>query len=268
MRIFGWLLAAAVLMAFVGGCTSSSSPSAAKRPAPLVVGMNADYPPLTFKDTDGNLQGIEVDFARALGKALGREVRIEVLQWAQLKEALQKHVIDIVMSGVSVTKSRETYALFSEPYLQVSQMAVMKEGAALPNTYNRGKGMKIGYQRYTTSEALVQRVFPDSEHFPASSMRNGMVALLTGQTEYLFADSPAVWYYTATGSLKGLVGWYVPYTQENLAWAMAPENVKLKAEVDAVLEQWRTDGFLGATLNRWIPVKVMTPKGDKPIRFD
>ncbi len=265
MKRFSILIATVLLM--FSGCSENTSPKpeAAK---PLIVGMDADYPPMTFKDSRGKLQGVEVDFAYALGRELGRPVQIEVLPWPQLADAVLNQGVDMVMSGVTITKERAAKALFSKPYAQISQMAVMKEGAKLPDPYRKGRGMKIGFQSGTTSETFVRRVFPEATMVPSVTMRDGMVKLLEGKTDYFFADAPAVWYYTANTPLKGLMGWYVPYTQENLAWAIAGDNIALKERVDAVIEKWKKNGFISRTLQKWIPVRIVTPQKSEPIHFE
>lgn len=267
MRQTFTLLLVAVALLF-SGCSGSGAPQAPKAVKPLVVGMDADYPPMTFRSSDGEVQGVEVNFAQALGKELGRPVRIEVLPWAQLGDALLGGGVDIVMSGVSITKYRASKALFGKPYMQISQMAVMKEGAPLPDTLHRGKGMRIGYQEHTTGAEMVKRVFPEATMVPAVKMRDGIIALIEGKTDYFFADSPAVWYYTATNDLHGLMGWYVPYTQENLAWAIAPDNVELKQAVDKIVDKWKMSGFISETLHKWMPVRIVTPQNNQPIHFD
>ena len=269
MKVFIW--AAMFVAFFFAGCTQPSNPNPDAREMrgkELVVGMDADYPPLTFKDTHGNVQGIEVDFAKALGKELGRPVRIEVMPWLQLKEALDNHIIDIVMSGVSKTKAREGMMLFTEPYMQITQMAVMREGAPVPDLHQKGEGLSIGFQRYTTSEHFVKQAFPKATLVPAATMREGMINQMSGRTDYFFADSPAVWFYTSTNTVKGLMGWYVPYTFEELAWAMPQESFELKKQVDAVIATWKKNGFIDQTVSRWIPVRVVTPQKNRLIRFD
>jgi polar amino acid transport system substrate-binding protein len=270
MKRFLMAVMAAVAVLIVG-CSETTNPrpdAREMRGKTLVVGMDADYPPLTFKNAHGDVQGIEVDFAKALGKELGRPVRIEILPWLQLKEALDNHIVDIVMNGVSVTKQREGMMLFSRPYMKIAQMAIMREGAPLPNLATKGAGLRIGFQRYTTSEKFVKQSFPQAELVPAATMREGVINQMSGKTDYFFADAPAIWYYTSTNTLKGLMGWYVPYTLEDLAWAMPKGSFELKKEVDAVIAKWQKNGFINQTLTRWMPVQVITPQDNELVHFD
>ena len=64
---------------------------AKKEPAKkvLTVGMELAYPPFEMSDKDGVPQGVSVDFAKALGKHLGREVVIENTAWSGLIPSLK-----------------------------------------------------------------------------------------------------------------------------------------------------------------------------------
>ena len=60
----------ALLAVFGAGCAPRGS-------APLRVGMELAYPPFEMTDPSGKPAGVSVDLARALGKHLGRDVRVE-----------------------------------------------------------------------------------------------------------------------------------------------------------------------------------------------
>ena len=57
-------------------------------------------------DTNGAPAGISVDLARALGKSLGRPVRIENLSFAGLIPALKTGKIDLIISSMTATPER------------------------------------------------------------------------------------------------------------------------------------------------------------------
>ncbi len=256
-----------VLTSFIFfGCSQDTTPTTPKK-APLIVGMSVNYPPIAFK-IKGKPSGLEADFAYALAKELNRDVEIKILPWEQLPLALDSGIINIVMAGVSITKKRSKYALFSKPYMQTSQMAVMREGASSPDISNGGLGTKIGYINSTTGEEFVKKSFKNASMKGYTSDKNGIVAVMNGDIDYFFHDAPSIWYYTAELSLKGIMGWYVPYTKENLAWAFAKKDTALRDDVNAVLDKWRKSGKLRAMIQKWIRVQVVTPNGQKPISFE
>ncbi|MEA3521818.1 MAG: ABC transporter substrate-binding protein [Campylobacterota bacterium] len=252
-------------LAFLG-CTSSNSPTPEKKEE-LVVGLSVNYAPIAFKN-EGKVDGLEADFALALAKELNRELRIKILPWEQLPLALKGDVIDIVMAGVSITKERERFAIFSDPYMNISQMAVMRVGDSAPNSVNHGYNNRIGYSFSTTGESFVKDNFHKATLKGYPTIKQGIVAVMNKEIDYFFHDAPSIWYYTAELSLKGIMGWYVPYTDERLAWAFAPENVKLRDEINLILKKWRKDGTLNRMIQKWVRVRVITPNGQKPISFE
>src|SRR5258708_11871996 len=105
--------------AIATGCFSTgdqaNGPAAGARvPAhkTLRVGITPDYPPLVFGQA-GAVAGAEIDLARALAKELNRPVEFITLQRDDLINAIQDGRIDIVMSGMSVTKTRQIPPAFS-----------------------------------------------------------------------------------------------------------------------------------------------------------
>ncbi len=253
-----------LFMLFLGGCMTSPQLQETK---PLRVGMSPDYPPIAFK-IDDKAAGIEAEFAAMLAKELGRDVVFKYLPWEQLPLALKSGAIDIVMSGVSITKERSAYAIFSDPYMQISQMALMKEGLSAPSLETQGRGSRIGFVFNTTGESFVKKEFSQASFSGYTNARLGVAALLNGDIDYFFHDAPSIWHYTAELHIEGLMGWYVPYTSENLAWAFNPADSELRDSVNEILDQWQKDGRASQVINHWIRIQVLTPNAQQPISFE
>jgi len=248
------------------GCSNSVSPTP-KLEKPLIVGISPTYAPIAFK-ANGAVSGLEADFAHKLAHELHRKLQFKVLPWEQLPLALKSGAIDIVMSGVSITAKRSQYALFSEPYMHISQMAVMREGESSPMSQNHGSNTRIGYIFSTTGEAMVKDVFYNATMKGYTSEKQAIAAVMNREIDYFFDDAPSIWYYTAELSLEGIMGWYVPYTSERLAWAFSPKNSALRDDVNLILDRWRKSGELNRMINKWVRVKVVTPNGQQPISFE
>ena len=58
---------------------------AQKPPRPLLFVGNDDFAPLSYLD-NGTPRGLDVDIAMAVGAAMGREVRIELMDWARARQ--------------------------------------------------------------------------------------------------------------------------------------------------------------------------------------
>jgi ABC-type amino acid transport substrate-binding protein len=228
--------------------------------SPLRVGITPNYPPLAFKE-NGELKGIEVDFAHRLGTALKREIVLVETPWEDLIKALvDEKTIDVVMSGVTITEKRKAKVDFTDPYLHVGQMILIR-GSDYPRVRSvkdlNKPTMRIGYTNKTTSahyahdylhHALL-RGFPDSDA--------AIAALRDNQIDAVIADAPIVWRVTGGFGSKEtqLRGLYTPLTHEALAWAVRKNDHKLRAELNAVIKEWKHDGTLEEVIDHWITVK-------------
>lgn len=233
---------------------------------PLRVGVVSDYPPMAFKK-DTTLQGIEIDLAHAVGPLIGRKIEFKVLKWDQLYSALQRGDIDVVMSGVSVTKKRSQWVRFSKPYTRVSQMVLMRENDRALNIVTEGKNQRIGVLPLTTAEAYVDIALKEAKKVKLKSTAEAVAKLYAHEIDYYIADSPKIWYYTSDNRLNGLIGYYAPLTSEDIAWAVKKENVKLLNRLNSALDTLQKSGQLGVILSKWIPFKVVQMPQSSLIRF-
>ncbi|WP_244375495.1 ABC transporter substrate-binding protein [Streptomyces ficellus] len=73
----------------------------------ITVGSDIAYPPVEFVDASGEVTGLDVDIARALGNQLGVGVRFENGTFDTLVTGLRANRYDIVMSAMNDTEDRQ-----------------------------------------------------------------------------------------------------------------------------------------------------------------
>jgi cyclohexadienyl dehydratase len=84
----------------------------------LRVGTTGDYKPFTYLDpTTKRFEGIDIEMAEALGKALGVKVEFVQTSWPKLMGDFGEAKFDVAMGGISVNLDRQKKALFSTPYM-------------------------------------------------------------------------------------------------------------------------------------------------------
>jgi ABC-type amino acid transport substrate-binding protein len=240
--------------------SASGAARGAEAPPPLRVGIAPNYPPLAFKE-NGELKGIEVDFAHRLGTALGRQVVLVETPWEDLPKALlEDKTIDVVMSGTSITEKRKQKVDFTDPYVTVGQMVLIR-AADYPRLRNAATldkpTVRVGFVNKTTSAHYAHDHLTHAKLEGFSDTDAGVAALRNDQIDAFIADAPAVW--RVTGGLLSketqLRGLYTPLTHEQLAWAVRKGDTQLRAQLNAVLKQWKHDGTIDEVLDRWITVK-------------
>lgn len=93
------------------------------------IGVDPDWPPIEFIGEDGAYSGMASDIVRLVGKRLG--VHMEVapgLTWSQVVDKVRKRKID-ALACASRTGDRETYLLFTRPYLNIPVVILTRTDA-------------------------------------------------------------------------------------------------------------------------------------------
>jgi polar amino acid transport system substrate-binding protein len=176
------------------GCSTTSSVKDEEPPVvPFRVGVTPDYPPVIFKQ-GGRLSGIEADLARRLGESLGRPVQFKELPWDKQIPALLAGDIDIIMSGMSITKARKIRIGFTDPYMKSGLLPMMRtEDAQKFNSYYdiQQKMVNIGVMPGTTGDVFVQKNFTHGTRVALSSPRNAPDSLILRRSIDIFIHDVA-----------------------------------------------------------------------------
>jgi ABC-type amino acid transport substrate-binding protein len=255
-------LAIIVLIAFLyAGCaTSPVAESGGASPAQttqneLFVGVTPDYPPVIFRQNE-TMTGIEADLALKLGKALNRPVRFVILRWENQIPALLDGSIDIIMSGMSMTKAREVRIVFTEPYLKSGQLAAFRSEDAKKFTTKDSilnGSVAVGAVKDTTGDAFVKRNFPNAARrtfYPKA--QDGVYELKRRSIEIFVNDAPSIVWLVSENEADMAALWE-PLTEEHFSWAVKKENQELLMDANSILKQWKLDGTLNEVLRKWLP---------------
>ena len=90
------------------------------------VGLTGDYRPFSIKDDAGRFEGLDVDMAESLAKALGVRLEIVPTAWPALMSDLQNQRYDIGMGGITVTLDRAKAAYFSAPVMRSGKTPIAR----------------------------------------------------------------------------------------------------------------------------------------------
>lgn len=246
-------LVVGVGMVALAAC-AQRGPAAPAAPAALRVAIPGDTPPYTFRQ-EGQMVGLEIDFAHELSAALGRPLEVLEFDWRDVIPALRSGRADIIMAGMTITQARQVLVAFSDPYLRSGLLAVTRreDASRFKSTKNvLATTNAIGIVEGTTADRFVR------EHAPLASV-SGYPSVLAAIRELrqrrvavVVHDAPvAVWF--ASGDEADLAPILELLNQEDLGWAMRQDDQTLRDNVNATLARWRADGTRERILARWIP---------------
>ncbi|HEY1232667.1 MAG TPA: transporter substrate-binding domain-containing protein [Candidatus Binatia bacterium] len=223
------------------------------------IGVSPDYMPLVFKDPAYGLVGIEIDFANQLGKELGKKITFVEIPFPELIQALREDKIDIIMSGMSITEERANLVSFTDPYVTIGQMTLVrsKDSAKFRAVESFPTiNAKVGFVRATTGEFAARTFFKSATLVPQSSPDDGIAALRKGEIEVFIHDAPTVWRIGTNPNEKELTGLYWLLTKEPLAWAVRKSDEPLRFTLSRTIQQWQVSGYAKQTMTRWVPMRI------------
>lgn len=104
---------------------SNRIPLSSKKYSKFIVGVSADYKPMTFKDNKNCIIGFDIDLIDIICKRLNLNYILEDISFDTLISSIQLGRVDIGISGISDTPLRRKNVLFSKPYLNKEKVVYM-----------------------------------------------------------------------------------------------------------------------------------------------
>ena len=214
----------------------------------LTMATNATFPPYEMTTDSGEIEGIDVDTAKAIAEKLGLELQIDDMDFDAALLSVQQGKADIVMAGVTVTDERKAVMDFSDSYATGIQSIIVPNDSDIASPDDLS-GKKIGTQRGTTGYIYCSDDFGDDAVVAYDSGLTAVQALNNGQVDAVVIDNaPATEYVAANPGLKVLD---TSYAEEDYAIGMAKGSA-LEDAVNKALEELKADGTLQAIVDKYI----------------
>lgn len=251
------LLASLLLLVGCEASRQQTVQTAEKPPAQniLRVGVTTNLQPLVFRQGKA-VVGLEADMARELAKDLGKSVQFVEYDWEELIPALMDNKIDIIMSGMSITRLREVRVSFTIPYFKSGLMALIRrEDAARFSTglFSLTTSSAIGTIRDTTSEYFVETNYASVNKKLYSNTKQAVKALKDKEIDMFIYDAPLILYLASENETKGLTALFSLLTEEYLAWGIRKGNQEMLEKANNFLRTANDDGRLKQMIKYWIP---------------
>lgn len=162
--------------------------SAQQLPDPLVIGTEGAYAPFNYLDDQGEVQGFEIDLARAMCDEIGVTCEFVVQDWDGIIPGLLAQKYDAIIASLYITDERRERIAFSDKYYQVPARFVVPTSSTLEFTPEGMKGVVVGTQRATSFERFMRDEFPDIDLRVYATMEEAYLDLQSGRIDALMAD--------------------------------------------------------------------------------
>lgn len=190
MKLSKIIMGLAVVAVAALGYTYLSGGSLPGGPADKIrIGTEGAYPPFNFVDAKGDLQGFDVDVAKALCDRMGAECTFVKQDWDGIIPALLGKKFDAIVASMSITDERKKAVDFTQRYYTNKLQFVGKKGKAFDTSAASLKGKAIGAQRATISGEWLEKNRPGADIKLYDTQENAYLDLAAGRVDGVLADA-------------------------------------------------------------------------------
>lgn len=228
----------------------------------LRIAVEGTYPPFNFKDAKGQLDGFDVDIAKAIAAKLGVKPEFTTTEWSGILAGLQAGKYDVIVNQVAATDERRKSFDFSAPYVtSYPQLIVRANDARALNTPADLKGKKIGVGQGSNFADLAKtwdgaevRTYPGATEY--------LQDLATGRIDAALNDSLLIPYLKEKTKLPIKAGAAIGKPATN-AIPFRKGSPKFQAAIDKAITDLQADGTYAKISTKWFERDVSKPIENK-----
>lgn len=224
----------------------------------LVVGLDDTFVPMGFRDSEGNLVGLDIDLATEVAKRLELNIEFQPIDWAMKETELNSGNIDVIWNGYSITEERKEKVDFSIPYTGGGQIFVVLANSPI-ETWDDLKGKTVAAQQSSSTvdllanhESGVMDTFANGEIIQYPSYNDVFNDLDSKRSEAIAVSEIYARY---TMKQKGLGKYRVleeRFAEEDTAVGVRKTDTEFLEKLNATLTDMEKDGTLSEIKNKWI----------------
>ena len=271
--ILGLLVLVGVAVMSLAGCTQlASNPTVDnwdkyQQQKSITVGFDNTFVPMGFEEKNGDYAGFDIELAKYVSKKLGITVHFQPIDWDMKETELQNGTIDAIWNGYSATDERREKVAFTIPYMQNTQILVVKKTSGIHSVEDM-TGKVLGAQNGSSGmldfeehpEVLKNRVKGgDADQY--QSVNEAIIDLKNDRIDALLIDRVYADYYLTT---EGIADEYdtIPsgFESESFAVGVRPADKKLLKALNQAFKELYQEGVFQQISQKWFGEDVATPE--------
>ena len=271
--ILGLLALVGMAVMSLAGCTQlASNPTVDnwdkyQQQKSITVGFDNTFVPMGFEEKNGDYAGFDIELAQYVSKKLGITVHFQPIDWDMKETELQNGTIDAIWNGYSATDERREKVAFTIPYMQNTQILVVKKTSGIHSIEDM-TGKVLGAQNGSSGmldfeenpEVLKNRVKGgDADQY--QSVNEAIIDLKNDRIDALLIDRVYADYYLTT---EGIADQYdtIPsgFESESFAVGVRPADKKLLEALNQAFKELYQEGIFQQISKKWFGEDVATPE--------
>ncbi|MSO70345.1 MAG: transporter substrate-binding domain-containing protein [Alphaproteobacteria bacterium] len=243
----------ALALALVGGLALTANAG-----DKIKIGTEGAYPPFNLIDEKGELQGFDVDIAKALCEKMGAECEFVKQDWDGIIPALLAKKFDAIVASMSITDERKQAVGFTDRYYSNLIRFVGPKGKAIDTSETGLKGKSIGAQRATVAASYLEDKLGKVASIKLyDTQENANLDLVNGRLDVMFADGLVMyeWLKTDDGKKFEFYGGGMSL-DDGVGIAVRKEDEALKAKLNEAIKAIRADGTYDKINAKYFPFSI------------
>jgi ABC-type amino acid transport substrate-binding protein len=209
----------------------------------LLVGVRSDFPPFGYLDQSGNPQGVDVEVARYLAKALfddtGERLELVTVTSGSRIPFLYSGWVDVIVASMSVTEERKRVLEFSDPYFVSASLILVPRDSAIKGLQDL-PGKRVAVLEGAIQEKALEQTAPQAVKVRFGTLDEAVASLESKQVDAVCTDDAVV--LAVVGRSRGLKAVGTPFDPHPYAIALRKGDLEFVQWVNRQLAKMKSDG--------------------------
>jgi L-cystine transport system substrate-binding protein len=230
-----------------------------KQRGTLQIALEGTFPPFDYKAPNGELEGYDVDVAKAVAAKLGVKPVFITTEWSGIIAGLQSSRYDVIVNQVSITPERQKALDFSPPYTySTAQLIQRKDDSRQFKSLDELKGHKLGVSLGSNYNDMAKSVPGiDVKTYPGAP--EYLRDLASGRLDAALNDRLMLAYLMKTSNLPLREGANVGDSQDEMGIPFRKGNPKFAKAIADAIDSLKADGTLTKISEKWFGIDVSKP---------
>ncbi|MBI9102668.1 MAG: amino acid ABC transporter substrate-binding protein [Spirochaetales bacterium] len=228
----------------------------------FVLGLDDSFPPMGFRDENGDVAGFDIDLAREVCKRMGVELKMQPIDWDAKILDLNSKDIDVIWNGLTITDERLEKIEFSKPYIANRQIVIVQAASGIDTRADLA-GMTVGIQLGSSADDAV-----NSDEVTVASLKElvkyqdnvqALMDLEVGRIDAVVVDEILGRYYISKKEGVYTVA-SEDFAAEEYGIGFRKGEVAFVSEVDRILDEMVKDGTAEEISIKWFAEDILLPR--------
>ncbi|MGB8816623.1 MAG: transporter substrate-binding domain-containing protein, partial [Rhizobiaceae bacterium] len=222
-----------------------------------------DYPPFSFMDSTGKLNGFNVYLARAVCEELGYTTNCIASgrKWEELESDFRNGLGNVLISGLAPTSANQDIYTFTKPFLRFPGRFVSGKVKVADGDLDKGLGKtKVGVVSNSAFAAQLKAFFPGADIVSYAQESFMLADLQEGRINLIFGDGLRLSFWLGSQENRSCCSFVGgPYYSdrflgEGMRFAVSASNRALAEQLNSALISLQKKGKIDELFLRFFPV--------------